>query len=100
MLMYVIRGHNTNPWTGRKSSLLGGKRDAIYLDAPQLRVHAPKILLWWGWSFCLGMLWHSSSAGHFTLYCCRAASEVPYLLELINIFSPFCEPPWLSEPVI
>jgi hypothetical protein len=46
MLMYVIRGHNTNPWTGRKGSLLSGKKDAIYLDAPQLRMHAPKIFLW------------------------------------------------------
>ena len=46
MLLYVIRGHNTNPWTGNADLLLGSVKDAIFLDAPQLRVHAPKILLW------------------------------------------------------
>ena len=46
MLMYVIRGHNTNPWTGSEGPLVSGVRDPIIMDAPQLRMHAPKIALW------------------------------------------------------
>ena len=66
MLIYVIRGHNTNPWTDKSGAPMGGKEDAIILDAPQLGMHAPKIILW-------------------------AIFEVPYVLELFEIFAPYCE---------
>lgn len=66
MLIYVIRGHNTNPWTDKGGAPMGGKEDAIILDAPQLGMHAPKIILW-------------------------AFFEVPNILEVFEIFTPYCE---------
>lgn len=66
MIIFVITGHNTNPWTDKSGAPMGGKEDAIILDAPQLGMHAPKIILW-------------------------AIFEVPYVLELFEIFAPYCE---------
>ncbi|EIE18442.1 hypothetical protein COCSUDRAFT_68209 [Coccomyxa subellipsoidea C-169] len=64
MIIFVITGHNTNPWADKKGKLLGGRADAIVLDAPQWRTHSPKLILW-------------------------AIFEIPYVLELTDIFSPF-----------
>lgn len=46
MILFVITGHNTNPWEDKKGRLLGGRTDAIVLDAPQWRTHSPKLILW------------------------------------------------------
>ncbi|BDA48303.1 probable lipase at C-terminar half [Coccomyxa sp. Obi] len=64
MILFVITGHNTNPWADKKGRLLGGRADAIVLDAPQWKTHSPKLILW-------------------------VIFEIPYILELKDIFSPF-----------